>query len=302
MDRAGQSVLTFTPLVEPWMKEDLVDKADGDRRDVVHAISYDNTADIHGNPILSRENIAREERDMPEDLRRTRIYGEFFHLRGVAWPEFTPSVHLQDFVYEYPDPVVCILDPHTRKPHHVIWAFVRRNDQVLVDLELSFRGTLGELSKAILQVEAKMGYNMKRRLCDPNFGKTPTVVTGRTVIDELAAPPFVVRFGLANDQKEAGILKVAQLLHFNRQKPINNVNTPMLFFHRTRVPFTVRSVQNYQHMDWSGKLKDERDVKEDIKPKDTDGGDCVRYLALSNPRHEILSGRAYQDEPMEAFY
>lgn len=302
LDRAGQSILTFTPLIEPWMKEELVDKADGRRRSVVHAITYDNTKNIHGGSILNADHIKRLEEDMPEDLKRTRIFGEFFHMRGVAWPEFTHSVHTQTWAYQYPDPVICVLDPHTRKPHHVIWAFVRRDDTVCVDRELVFRGTLPELSKAILQVEAQAGYNMKRRLIDPNYGKTPNNVTGRTVVDEMAAPPFVVRFGLANDAIDAGILKVASQLHYDRQKPIDNSNSPRLFFHRDRCPTTIRSVKNYQHQDWSGKLKDDRDVKETIKPKDTDGADCVRYLISSSPSWRVLSGQVYLNDQTESYY
>ena len=291
-DRKGLMMLTFTPLVEPWMKERLIDRADGKDIDVVEADTYENLEDIHGHPIQTRDAIEFLERSMTSEERQTRIHGQFFHLRGVVYKEFLPGIHDREWDYQYPDPVICVLDPHTRKPHWVIWAYVGRLDQLFVDRELVFEGTLRDLGKEILLTEQRAHYNIRRRLIDPNYGRTPMIVTGRTVIEELARPPFPVRFGEANDDKDAGIFKVKQLLHFDRTKPISLTNMPLLYFHRSRCPQTIRSVRNYQHDEWkSSKQRDERDPKEDVRQKDTDGADDTRYLCMSNPTYDGLMAR-----------
>lgn len=303
-DRLGLTMLTFTPLIEPWMKAWLVDKADGQDIDVVQADTYANLADIHGAPIQSKEAIQFLERMMDEEEKQTRIHGQFFHLRGLVYKKFTPSIHIKDFAYTYPDPVVCVLDPHTRKPHWVLWAWLDRLDRLHVDRELLFEGPIKALGKQILLTEQLAGYKVRRRLIDPNFGQTPmNTLSGRTVVQELALPPFPVRFTPANDDKDAGILKVRQLLSYDTAQPLSITNMPLLYFHRERAAKTIHQLMNYQHDEWKGKLGKERDPKEDTKKREDDGPDCVRYLAMSNPNFDRLNHTdAHAEELMEVAY
>ena len=311
-DRMGQCLLTFTPLVEPWMKEEIVDAADGKRIDVVMADTYQNLEDIHGNPILTREAVHELEMAYPEDVRKTRIYGQFFHLRGLVYTEYNSIIHEREWEYfkgehhdlpagqrsfAYPDPVVAILDPHDRLPHHVIWAIIDRTDWLYVDRELIFQGTLQNLKKTILWVEQKAGYNVVRRVVDPNFGQKPAEVGGgRTVRQELSRPPFSCPFGLANDDKEAGRMKVKDYLHFIPERPLDITNSPRLYFHRGRCPGTIRSMRNYQYDEWKGAGKDEKDLKEKEKQKETHGADCVRYLCMANLTFDRMA-QALDREP-----
>ena len=309
LDRGGLSRITFTPIVEPWMKEELVDKEDKVSIEVIKATTYDNTKDIHGNSILSDKLIREWEASLDSESRKTRIYGDFFHVRGQVYKEYSSAIHEKEFTYAppnsnikspygYPDPVIAVLDPHDRLPHHVIWAFVDRMDNLYVDRELVMEGTVRDLARAILLTEQKSGYKMARRLIDPNFGMKPLITTGRTVIQELAQPPFVVRFGEANDDKVAGILKVKEYLHFNPDLPLGLTNQPKLYFSRERCPVTIKSIRNYQYAEWKGNMKYERDPKEDDKQKDTHGSDCTRYLCMSNPTfgrlHDGVGNRNFE--------
>ena len=292
VDRHGKAVITFTPLVEPWMKEHLVDKADGKRIDVITATMRDNKFDIKGNPILAEEDIALFEKDLPEDVRETRIYGRFFHLRGVVYVEFS-EIHCIDFDYHYPDPVVCVLDPHDRQPHHVIWAIVDRTDDLFVHSELSLHCTVGELASAIKAVESSMSYVVRRRIIDPNFGRKPLITTGKNIMQELASSGC--RGWMEGiDFKEEGRLKVKEYLHYNKKEPISHTNRPKLYFHKARCPLTIHSVRNHQYDEWRGQTGSERDPKERIKDKDTHGADDVRYLCMSNPTYERFKESPYE--------
>jgi len=282
VDRHGRAVITFTPLIEPWMKEELVDKADGKRVDVILSDIRDNKFDIKGNSILTEESIKRFEETLPEDVRETRIHGKFFHLRGLVYPMFS-DVHKLEFEYNYPDPVIAVLDPHDRQPHHVIWAICDRNDDLYVHSELSIHCTVEELVGYMNGIEKKCGYKIRRRLIDPNFGRKPLITTGRNMIEELA------HCGMrgwceADDPKDEGHMKVKDYLWYDQKKKISFDNKPKLYFHRTRCPKTIRSMMNYQYEEWVGKIAGERDPKERPKDKDTHGADVIRYLCMSNPR------------------
>ena len=296
IDRGGKTVLTFTPLVEPWMKEILVDKADGKQIETFVVDTTDNLFDIEGNPILKKENIEEMMSLWDEETIETRIHGKFFHLRGVVYPIFC-DVHQTDFDYTYPDPVICVLDPHDRQPHHLIWAVIDRTDDIHIHSEMSIHCTVQELADRVRKLEKSQGYNMRRRIIDPNFGRKPLITTGRNMIEEL------YRAGCsgwmeADDAKDEGHLKVKEYLHFKRNQPISEINKPKLFFHRQRVPITIRSIRNYQYEEWIGKIAGERDPKEKPKDKETHGADVIRYLCMTNPRYEFLRYR--HDYELEA--
>jgi hypothetical protein len=303
LDHNGKTLLTFTPLVEPWMKSELVDKSGLNEPGAPTIMAFivdmrDNKFDIQGNPILTEETIKKVESMWDEDTRETRIHGKFFHLRGVVYGEFG-EIHQIDFEYQYPDPVISVLDPHDRQPHHVIWAVVSRTDDLFVHSELSVHCTVEELAKAIRKVEKNNGYRMKKRLIDPNFGKKPLITTGRNMIQELS----IAGCGgwiEADDPKEEGRLKVKEYLHYDRNAPISHTNMPKLFFNKTRVPKTISSIRNHQYEEWVGKIASDRDPKEKPKDKETHGADCVRYLCMSNPRY--TSAREDTHELEEAPY
>lgn len=300
VDRRGFGVITFTPLIEPWMKEDLVDKADGKFIDVITATIRDNKFDIQGSPILTEESIKDWERTLSEDYAQTRIYGKFFHLQGTVYTELS-DVHMQKFQYNYPDPVICILDPHDRQPHHVIWAIVTPDDDLYIHTEFTSHCTVDELAASIKRIEkgifsgmtspdgiekeVKRGYRVRRRLIDPNFGRKPLITTGRNMMEELARSGCP-GWSEADDPIEEGHLKVKDYLHYDTSEPISLTNKPKLYFHKERVPITIRSMRNYQYAEWKGVTAEERDKKEDPKPKDTHGADCIRYLCMSNPTYK----------------
>lgn len=299
LDRSGQTILSFTPLIEPWMKEDIVDKADGKNIEIFYGTTRDNMFDIEGNPILREEDIARFEATLTEDEVETRIKGRFFHLRGMVYKEFCDEHLLNDFSYsqEFAGfPVVGILDPHDRQPHHVIWAMIDRTGDIIVMYEQVKEGTLKELAALILATENYFHWNVLKRFIDPNFGRKRLIGVGKTVIQELLA--YKVAFTEADDNKEAGRLKVKGYLHYDVKKEIDINNRPKLYFVRESCPKTIHSMRNYQYDEWQ--MGDDREPKEKEKQKDTHGADCVRYLCKSTP--SFYKPAIYQPNIEGAYY
>ena len=289
IDRGGRTLLNFTPLVEPWMKEQLIDRSDGKRIEAFIVDTTDNLFDIKGNPILTKENIDEMMSMWDEDTIETRIHGKFFYMRGVVYAQFC-EVHQISFDYQYPDPVICILDPHDRQPHHVIWAVIDGADDIFIHSEMAIHCTVAELAQRIKKLEKTEGYNVRRRIIDPNFGRKPLIISGRNMIEELHHEGCS-GWMEADDAKDEGHLKVKDYLRFNRNQAISEINKPKLFFHKERVPKTIHSVRNYQYEEWIGKIAGERDPKEKPKDKETHGADVVRYLCMTNPRYEFLRYR-----------
>jgi len=283
VDHNGFCIFTFTPLTEPWMKDELVDKADGKFIDCFTVDIRDNKADISGNQILTEESIQAFIKSLPTDVQETRISGKFFHLKGVVYKDFCDDHIRIDLKYQYPDPVICILDPHDRQPHHIIWAYIERDDDIIVDYEVQVRCELPDLAKKILLIEQKRGYKMRKRIIDPNFGRKPASPgQSISVAQELA----INRCGFydrINDDIDLGHMIVRDYLRFDRTKPVSAVNKPKLFFNRDNVPITIRSMRNLQYEDWKGSTKDDRNPKEAQKQKEDHGADCVRYLCVSKP-------------------
>lgn len=303
IDRNGLEVITFTPLVEPWMKEELIDKADGKNIALFTASTYDNMFDINGNPILSQESIKRFEDTITEDYKETRLHGTFFTARGIIYKSFGDPHIKDDLDYKAPEvvgsPVICVLDPHDRLPHHLIWAWVDRQDDIYVDYEVIIHCELQDLAKKILEVEKARGYKMKRRYIDPNFGRKPAAAGSNfSVIQELKK--HGVGFYEPCDDIELGHMVIREYLHYDKTKPVTAINKPKLFFHRQGCPVTIRSMRNLQYQEWAGKTKDDKNPKEDEKEKDNHGADTVRYLCIERPRY--TSARASEETLTEAPY
>lgn len=297
VDRRGLEVITFTPLTEAWMKEELIDRADGKRIECFFAQMRDNKFDISGTPILSEESIQEFEQSLPEEIREIRVEGQFFTLRGRVYREFADE-HIIHFKYQYPDPVICVLDPHDRKPHHVIWAYVDRNDDIYVDHELVVRCELDDLAKRIKATEEARGYKMRKRLIDPNFGLKPAKPGANwSVKDELTN--HGAGFYPANDDIDLRHHIVRDLLHYDKSKELTATNCPKLFFSRERCPMTIRSMRNLQYDEWSAATRIKRDIKEEEQEKDSDGADCVGYLAVSRPRFRVLQEVSEENYAME---
>lgn len=287
IDRNGLEVITFTPLGEPWMKEELLDKADGKNIALFTGSTRDNMFDIYGNPILSEASIKRFEDSVSEDFKETRLHGTFFTARGIVYKSFGDAHISDDLKYEYPNPVICVLDPHDRLPHHMIWAWVDRQDNIHVDYEAIIHCELPDLAKKILAIEKLRGYKMRKRMIDPNFGRKPAAAGSNfSVIQELRK--HGVGFYEPCDDIELGHMIVRDYLHYDKTKPITAVNKPKLSLSREGCPMTIRSLRNLQYQEWAGKTRDDKNPKEQEKEKDNHGADTIRYLCIERPKYEGL--------------
>jgi hypothetical protein len=127
---------------------------------------------IYDNPHLSRKAIDEFAVSLTDEEKEARLLGKFLHLSGRIYGELDTNVHLIDSLPKNHDgfPVYFVLDPADRRPHHAIWAKVDPHGTLYVFDELVLKGTVSELSKAILVRERTKGIDPDSviRILDPN--------------------------------------------------------------------------------------------------------------------------------------
>jgi len=176
----GRLWMTMTPLQEPWLYNDLWTPAvTGDRKDISAFIidTYDNCKDNGG--YLDREEIEAFEKDLPEDLRETRIHGRFRHLSGRVYGEFDPSVHVVK-AFKIPDhwPIYEGIDPHLKKEHaYCQWTVNPKEGDIYVIAEIYAKLTIPDLARAILKM--REGRRVVRTLIDTS-SETPDSISRQT--------------------------------------------------------------------------------------------------------------------------
>lgn len=185
LDRGGRAWFTLTPLNCPWIYNELYRKADG-LATSIHTIT------LPDNPYISDKEKQAFINSLHPDEIEARVYGKFSHLLGSIFPEFRRDVHV---VHPHSPPEGCpifmVMDPHDRRPSYIMWAYVDARDRIVIFDEWpnnnfwemkSVHMSVRDYSNVIRDKEGRM--KVYERIMDPNFGRTPSHMTGRTLVEE----------------------------------------------------------------------------------------------------------------------
>ncbi len=161
--------------------------------------------------------------------------------------------------------------------------------------ELVFKGTIKDTAMEILNREKHFGIVSDNviRILDPNKGKTPSNVTGLTLLNEFAINQLYCTADV-NDSLSTGHLAVRERLHYDKKLPISTTNCPKLYFVKDKTRECMRQLFSYVWDDWRGRNQAGRSEKETPKDLNKDMPDCVRYLCVSNPYYMT-------EEPVQRF-
>lgn len=266
-------ILAGTPISEPWLYEEVYQPW-ATKKDLNILVIQGATFD---NPHLSKEWIKDFEARLTDDERRTRLHGEFSHLQGRVFKEFTRRTHV--FAYQkWPEewPVYCAIDPHPRKPHTVVYAGVTDDDIVVVIDELEIEGTVDELAKAMKEKETKNGYRVVCRRIDNSGAGTDW--NRDSVIAQLdrwsRENNYNVRVSpmrKAEKDVAVSIQKIKLLLKNNQLRFLENCS-------KTISDMELYAWQDYRHPESAGILERPRKIHDDMI-------DPLRYIIASNPVH-----------------
>lgn len=185
LDRGGRAWFTLTPLNCPWIYNELYRKADG-LATSIHTIT------LPDNPYISDKEKQAFINSLHPDEIEARVYGKFSHLLGSIFPEFRRDVHVVQ-PHSPPEgcPIFMVMDPHDRRPSYIMWAYVDARDRIVIFDEWpnnnfwemkSVHMSVRDYSNVIRDKEGRM--KVYERIMDPNFGRTPSHMTGRTLVEE----------------------------------------------------------------------------------------------------------------------
>lgn len=151
VDRAGDTLITATPLREPWIHEEIALKAGKAGYDIeAFALSsYDN-------PHTDHAALRRFEAGLTPEERKTRIYGEFRKLIGRVFSHFEEDGVMVVDPFDIPDTWAYFegLDPHMSKAHGVIRLAVTQKKNMVVTQATRPIGGMRELAAHVIGTRA----------------------------------------------------------------------------------------------------------------------------------------------------
>jgi hypothetical protein len=269
-------VMALTPISEPWIYEDIYQP---------WALKKDPNIAVFTGTIFQNESnlgkgfIQEFKNRLSDDEIRTRLYGEFQHLQGRVFKEFTRGTHVYDY-QKWPSdwPVYMAIDPHPRKPHTAIWLGVTSDDIMVVIDELKIEGDIEEFANAIKEKEKDGGYKVVSRRID-NSG-SGTDWNRDSFIAQLAKLGIRTSPMRKSEKDVASSLQRIKLLLKNKnlrflENCVNMISDMELY-----------AWQDYRNPSAAGVNEKPRKIHDDMI-------DPLRYIIVSNPTHtptmEVLS-------------
>lgn len=282
---------------EPWIVDGILEKNDGKDYRVIYGGVEDNCRDHTPGGTLAHDQIERIMSKYPEDEQHARRTGKPLSLSGRIFKKFDQSVHVATADLR-PTPgsaVYQVIDPAGGKPFAVQWAFVDAGGNLSIFDEwpnTSFFGakdpglTLSDYAEMFRLKEA--GLVIQTRILDRHYGNTRHAPGSKTIREEFAelGLDFIDSYSVGENQPEVqtGIIKTADYLAWNAEKPIDPANHPRLIVS----PNCRNTIESLAKWTWDPKSL----LGSHVKPKDNhykDFCDCTRYLVMSNPSVDVES-------------
>ena len=271
VDNNGKTMLTLTPLKQPWIYDDIYTNDDPNYFTV--------TMDITDNPTLTKEAISAFSESLSEEEKEARLHGKFRHLSGLVFKEFDPEIH----IWHNPKAAkhwttYFAIDPHPRTPTACLWLSVDEQDQLYVVDELWLpEMTAGEIANAIKSQE--VNHPSRFKYIDPAMDKDNELAGGFNIRRELMK--YGVACSRANNDFDYGVGKIREALR-PRFIPLFNTSIP-----RLRIAAHCKHlIYEFQHYIWDEYTMrpEDHDPKQKVKKKDDHFVDCLRYILNANPR------------------
>ena len=261
------------------------------------------------NRFINRDDIAKRTASWSDDEKKVRLLGQPLRFSNRIHPLFTDQDqtwcfacgktclpvdrvcgcerkstdlvefnHVVDFQIGENWPVICLLDPHPRKPHMLAWVAVDPADDLYLVAEAQTEGDAADVKICAENVEEGLGLDVRLRLMDPNMGRSPSgarrEVNWQDEFDEAR-----ISFDLA-DNSEVGRQRVNQYL-----KPDPKTFRPRLVIH-PRCQLAISQIKRHVWDDFRRTM--DRGQKQSPKDKYDDYPDLLKYCMNWEPTFRML--------------
>lgn len=272
----GKLFITATLLKEVWLY---------DESEQPHVRIYE--SEIHDNEWISQSAKRDFEASLDEDEKLIRIKGKPASLTGLIYKSFSDS---GPYIIPYKSPslyypVIMGVDPHERKPVHIMWFFITPDDEIVAfDYALVQCETVGEMWTDIHSYEDRHPNIAKVVIMDPNRGAAKQLIKSTPGAPSCWKEVF--------EQEGYNVL-----LGFDDIRIGHSIVSNCLFGKKPRLFFMsnlkgsegpIWQMKRYSWDDWrkhTGRTKDKKEVPKD---KYKDFPDIIRYVCAYDPRYNSL--------------
>lgn len=272
----GVFFITATLLKETWLYDEAEDK------NFVKSFG----SSIEDNPWISDQARKDFIESLSDDEREVRASGKPVSLTGRVYKEFTesPPFLIPDQEFQNDWPVVMGVDPHERKPIHVLWATITPNSEIIVfDWALIKARVIEDIHQELISIEAR--HTMPAVLCvmDPNRGRARQLgdKSWEDVFNDFGYPVM-----FTEDNLKIGHTQVHTYL-----APRDNPRRPAIrFTEKCRGKGgPVHQMLRYAWASWARRKSNvEKDVLEKPKETNKDFPDIIRYMCLAGLDFDTL--------------
>lgn len=315
-DVGGRVYMTITPpddsnlaWSQAWIYDELYERGLGDNKDPNIDTFTFLTLD---NKILDPVEISAVVASMTPEQQAARLEGKFLHLSGRVYKEFASRPQYWCFnckkhthcidgtciackighgvqycnvvepfsLKSYNWPVIFAFDPHPRKPHCMAWYAIDPNDDLIQVAELELDADPEEVKKQVDKLEETGGFNVRKRIIDPNMGESPTGVRRGLTVRQIYSD-VGLRCDLADDSRDTARTAIRQML-----APDARLKKPRIQVFST-CRKSIYQMNHYSWDEWARYSGDARDPKPRPREKDDDFPTLLGYVTNLQPRFRV---------------
>lgn len=291
----ARSWLTMTPLKEPWILDQIIERAEFDS-DVSVTIGeiWDNAESNGG--VLKQEAIDEFIKKLDPDEYEARILGKWKHLAGLVYSKWwKDDLHIIDDF----DMSKCFrsgwtpyeaVDPHDNRATCWLFAAMGPNSRLYVYDYLLVTGTVAEIAQKVRVKRGVHGYvDPQFVVLDKKHGQKHNAALAEGLSWELSLQKSGIRKIILSDSSagdvDFGHKKVKEYLEASFST-LHNKELPRLMFFKNGCSGQggpIYQMKRYSYED----MGDAHEKNPRAKPKDLnkDFPDCVRYLCMKDPKY-----------------
>jgi hypothetical protein len=193
--------------------------------------------------------------------------------------EIGPFCHVLEFDHQPIFPVVCVIDPHPRKPHMLSYFQIDASDDIWQVAELIVEGGVEEVKHEADALEESLKLAVKLSLMDPNMGRSPSSAHNRETTWQDEFGEIGMLFELASDSD----IGRGRLNEYLRPDPMTL--DPRFHIH-SRCNTTISQMKRYAWDDFKRTM--DRDIKQTPRDKNDDFPTNIKYLMNYDPSFRVL--------------
>jgi len=316
VDNKGIIWITATPLSEPWIYDELWLKGLSGEKPYVKCFRGKSSDNKH----IPKEMLDLYFAEIPDEMKPVRFNGEFSKLSGLVINTYNPMLSdIDEFELDANYAIYEGIDPHSNKPHAVLWKAVDRDGFRYTVREMNFDGTMAEfalklsevredlerhgakvvrsvIDSAVNQKDFILKTNVYKELCNElNKLKSPVIpkiaVKGKGSLDEtitrlkdLYRPAVIKKVDTKKVEEDiAADPYMTEIYGIDNIIKTNTktleIKVPKQYIFKDRCPMYRKELLRYRWPKDSG----DKDV---VKPVDDNNEfiSCDRYIEQLNPR------------------